>query len=269
VPTRKLLNRGGQAVALLTAGVVGGGAAFAVASVPDGTGQIHACVNVTTSGGELVPSQGGATPDVTIIDPSAGQKCIPPDGTIANQTTLSWDVTGPQGPQGFPGAAGAPGSQGAAGAPGRQGATGNGTTDTFTIAPPLLTNRTRPVGRVTLGSGGGALSIAILSVEQPSNTAAKSGGPLPSEITIIKAVDKSSASLFKDAHSGRHIPTVTIDLLRSIGKNPVKYLEAKLGGVTISSIQAQDSSGRSPVPLEAVHLNYGSIHWTYTQQKRT
>jgi hypothetical protein len=261
--TGKLLMRGWRVAVVLMIGVAGGGAAFAVASVPDGSGQIHACVNVTTSGGKLVPNQGGPTPDVTIIDPDAGQKCIPPDGTMTNQTTLSWDVSGPQGPQG------PQGLPGVAGTPGTQGTPGTGTTNTFTTAPPTLTKRTRPVGLVTLGSGSGAMNFPILSVEQPPNTAAKGAGPLSGEITIIKTTDKSSARLYKASHNGTQIPKVTIELTRPTGKSPLVYLEAKLGGVTISSIEAQNSSGHSPVPLEAVNLTYATIHWTYTQAKPT
>ena len=67
---------------LVAAGVVAvvtGGVAWA--TIPDGSGQIHACYK--TSSGEL-----------RVVDPSAGGTCKP------SETALAWSQTGPPGPAG-------------------------------------------------------------------------------------------------------------------------------------------------------------------------
>jgi hypothetical protein len=87
---------GAVAVAAAAAGI-------AVASIPDGVGNIHACAKL--GGGEL-----------RAIDPGAGDACR------TNEVTLQWNVipphgpTGPQGPQGPAGPQGPKGPQGASGA---------------------------------------------------------------------------------------------------------------------------------------------------------
>lgn len=84
------------AVAAVAAGV-------AVASIPDGTGNIHACAKL--DGGEI-----------RVVDPGADDACK------TNEATLQWNVipphgpTGPQGPQGPAGQQGPQGAQGASGA---------------------------------------------------------------------------------------------------------------------------------------------------------
>jgi hypothetical protein len=69
-------------------------AGVAVASIPDSQGVIHGCY--VTSGGRL-----------RVIDSGKGQKCRPAE------TSLNWNITGPQGkpgPQGQPGLQGPPGA---------------------------------------------------------------------------------------------------------------------------------------------------------------
>jgi hypothetical protein len=65
---------------------VSGGVAWA--TIPDGSGQIHACYK-SSSG------------DLRVIDPSAGGACKP------SETALMWSQTGPAGTPGTPGAPGA------------------------------------------------------------------------------------------------------------------------------------------------------------------
>jgi hypothetical protein len=86
-------------MALAVAGVVAGGIAFA--TIPDGSGVIHACY--TKSGGSLRVIDSSVT--------SCGQ----------NETALTWNNVGPRGPQGLPGPQG---PVGPAGPQGPEGATG-------------------------------------------------------------------------------------------------------------------------------------------------
>jgi type VI secretion system Hcp family effector len=248
---------------VLAAAALGGGAAMAVASVPDSNGVIHACVDVTTtSGGATVPKQGA--PNLTIIDPSAGQQCIPPDGADPNQTAISWSVTGPQGPPGVPGAQGAAGATGPAGS---AGASGSGVTNSVTIAPPLLKANVKPVGEVTIGSGEAAITFPILAADQAGVAARRTGTGKTTfhEFSFTKKLDKASPNLFKLAATGKHIPKVTIEYSKPSAAG--KYLEITLSDVLISSDQTQASAGDKASPDETITFNYGAIKWTYTQQK--
>ncbi|MFZ0040262.1 MAG: type VI secretion system tube protein Hcp [Solirubrobacteraceae bacterium] len=254
--TGNLLKQWWKAVLLVAVGAVGGGAAFAVASVPDGSGAIHACVNVSTQGGSLEPytNQGA---NVTVIDPDAGQHCLADDGTITNQTTLSWDVTGPQGPQGAPGTAGRQGATGSA---------GSGVTSTFLVTPPPITSRSKPVGQAAVGG----LNFSVLDYSQGSAstpaTAAGGGKVTVHDITITKQVDKASPSLFQACATGKHFPKVTLSLRKASGSR--SFLHVTMQDVVISSLQNESAADKASTPTESVTFNYGSIKWTYTQQKR-
>jgi hypothetical protein len=84
--------------------LIGGGAATALASIPDGSGVIHGCYQPTPKGQEA---------SLSVID-TAGNKGKCPSGS----TELDWNQTGPQGPAG---ATGLQGSQGPAGPAGPAG----------------------------------------------------------------------------------------------------------------------------------------------------
>jgi type VI protein secretion system component Hcp len=242
---------------------LGGATAVAVAAVPDGNGEIHACLDViTTTGGVTVPKPG---PNLTVIDPDAGQQCIPPDGSVPNQTEISWSETGPQGP---PGIQGATGPSGPAGPAGSTGVAGSGVINSVTIAPPRLNAHAKPVADVTLGSGSGALTFSILAAEQAGVGAGQTVAAKRTkfhDFSFTKKLDKASPNLFKLATSGKHIPSVTIEYAKRSAAG--KYLEITLSEVVISSDQTQASAEGSPA--ETIHLNYGAIKWTYTQQKPT
>lgn len=121
----------GRAALLIAVGALGGGAALAVASVPDSNGQIHVCYTVQ-SGTTNVPDliQG----NLSVIDPSDNQTCAAiksqsgvPDQEVTFDQTGIEGPTGPQGVpgvQGTPGLKGNPGLQGPIGLQGLAGATG-------------------------------------------------------------------------------------------------------------------------------------------------
>ena len=91
-----------KAVLLLAAGAVGGAAAVAVASVPDSGGVIHACVALQT--GSTLPT---TTANLRVIDGT--QKCATtslPGGPPATEGTVEWNIKGPTGAPGQPGAPG-------------------------------------------------------------------------------------------------------------------------------------------------------------------
>lgn len=77
--------KGWKAIAVAGTAVLAVGGGVAWATIPDGSGQIHACYK-TGSG------------DLRVIDPSAGGACKP------SETALAWSQTGPPGAPGADGA---------------------------------------------------------------------------------------------------------------------------------------------------------------------
>lgn len=116
--------------------------------------------------------------------------------------------------------------------------------------------------------------IEVLSYSQPSGAVApeaekKGAGHQPSDILITKQVDASSPILQKFCSSGKHIPKVTLEIMRAQAAKPKT---AEMSDVVISKISpvvsAHDkATGGKSVPTESVSFNYGTIKWTYTQQK--
>lgn len=120
--------------------------------------------------------------------------------------------------------------------------------------------------------------IEVLSfnhgVHQPSSATASSAGGGTTEranfedFTIVHHIDKASAKLFENSASGKHHPTVTLELCRA-GGDKLKYLEIKMEEVVISGVQVGGASKAGDAfPTETVTFNFGAIKTTYTQQKR-
>jgi type VI secretion system Hcp family effector len=262
------IGKFGRAGLLVAAGAVGGGAAFAVASVPDANNVIHACYpTLTNRQGTVVPDTSAA--NLTVIDPSAGQTCA----TVAGQQTdlpLSWNVTGPSGSTGPAGPVGPSGATGAAGSDGKSVTIPAGNTLTLPgggvvrvgnlagTALPLPVHLTpRGVGTVTLGSGHGAVTFTIDGLTE--QTTAASGGQSSgagagkvtfNPFTITRKVDKSSPTLQQWCVTGKHIPTATITV--RLAKGALTY---KLSNVIISSYQLA-TTGAGNQPVESLSLSY-------------
>jgi hypothetical protein len=83
-------------VAAAAVAIAGLGAGIAYASIPDGSGVIHACY-------QSPPPTHGA--NLQVIDTGAGGSCS------GGMTALTWNQTGPQGPTGATGATGPAGPQ--------------------------------------------------------------------------------------------------------------------------------------------------------------
>jgi len=86
--TTRVMITGAAAIAVVA---LLSGAGFAAASIPDPSGVIHACY-------QSPPPQHGA--NLQVIDTAAGGNCS------GGQHQVTWNQTGPQGPQGEPGTAG-------------------------------------------------------------------------------------------------------------------------------------------------------------------
>jgi type VI secretion system (T6SS) effector Hcp len=234
------IGRPWRAVLLLAVGAAGGGAAFAVASVPDGNGVIHACVlsNATTT-----------NPNVRIIDPSAGETCAGPVGTPSG-VAISWNTAGPQG------------LQGPTGPPGRSVTIAGGNTLTIsggqvitvgkspgiTLAQPRFSNKN--VAKITFTGGvTGSSDILGFSFAQ-GGSAAKAKAH---DVQFTKHLDKSSPKLFLACANGTHIKQVTIE----IGKNG-KQVTYNLTDVLIAT--AQTGGGHGNQLTESFTLNYNKLN---------
>ena len=102
-----------------------------------------------------------------------------------------------------------------------------------------------------------------------SGTASSAGGASAeradfSDFRFTKLMDKSSPQLALACAKGMHFDTVSVELCRA-GNEKQKFMEIKLADCLISSI-AMNAGG--DFPSETIHLNYGRIQWTYTQQNR-
>jgi type VI secretion system Hcp family effector len=253
-------GRGGRAALLLAAGAAGGGAAIAVASVPDSSGVIHACLQLTRNAvGQTVPDQ--SAPNLTVIDTDAGQRCVPPDPPVPNQTELTWNVAGQPGP---------PGTNGTNGAAGPQGAPGTG--NTYTITLPPITGNSSSFGEVTLvPDRGSKLTFPILGLSTLGKTTsgtgsgAGAGKVTHAPFTITKLIDSASPKLYFASSNGTHYKNATITVKKS-GK---PYLKYTLNNVLVSSIQQGPQGGGGSRPKESVTLVYGSIKIQYTPQTHT
>jgi type VI secretion system secreted protein Hcp len=110
------------------------------------------------------------------------------------------------------------------------------------------------------------------SISQPASaTAASAGGGTTarsqhSDYSITKYVDLASPKLYEMCSSGKHIKDITIEMLRASGDKRVKYMVVKMEQVVISHVAPV---GGADFPTESISFNYGTIKWTYTQQKRT
>jgi type VI protein secretion system component Hcp len=262
-----LTGRFGRAVLLLAVGAVAGAAAAAIAAVPGSDGAIHACYQVEQDG--TTPVTGG--PNVRIIDPSAGQSCNPAGAPAAPEHALSWNVTGPPGPEGATGSPGAQGTTGPQGAGGPAGAAvsidgqaftlGDGKTLTASSSPvpPLEAAPGGPkVATMTLGNGGGATTSGVLAWQLVGGPGAAARG-----IQIVKRLDKASPTLFKACVNGKHFQKVVITVRKaSAGGGPQSIV---LTGATVESYRPYDHTvkGGSGIVEEHVSFAYKKIKFTY------
>jgi type VI secretion system secreted protein Hcp len=110
------------------------------------------------------------------------------------------------------------------------------------------------------------------SITQPASASANSAGGATTgrcqhqDYSITKFVDLASPKLYELACSGKHIKSVNIEMLRSSGDKRVKYMVVAMEQVVISHVAP---AGGQEFPSESISFNYGTIKWTYTQQKRT
>jgi hypothetical protein len=248
-------------------GIAGGGAAFAVASVPDSNGVIHACVITDDSGFPV------NTANLRVIDPGSGQTCdttASPTGRPGTEENLTWNQAGPRG------------ATGQQGLPGRVITIASGHTLTIggrvvtvggspglTIKPPSGGGG-KPVGTLTLKTGSGTpvmFEIKSFSFGSPTTSTGGTGGGgtgkvAVHEIVITKSFDKASPKLAKYCIHGVHIKEAILTMRKAGGTSsqPQVYLQYTLTNTLISSFQ---SSGGGDRPTESLSLNFNQLAVKY------
>jgi type VI secretion system secreted protein Hcp len=116
--------------------------------------------------------------------------------------------------------------------------------------------------------------IEILSyshgVQQESSGSASTAGGRGSQrcdhedFTIVHTLDKASPKLALFCCSGKHIPSIIMEICRATGDKQ-KYMEYKLTDAMVSGVRPAGSSKENePIPLEQVSFSYGKIEWIYT-----
>jgi Type VI secretion system effector, Hcp len=246
------------------------GGAVAFAAVPGNEGVINACYEVQQNG--TTPLAGA--PNVRIIDPSAGQTCNPAGGAGPTEHALSWNVSGPPGPEG---AAGSPGAQGATGPQGASGPAGSTVSiggQTFTLGdgktlsapasliPPLqAAPGGPPVATMSFGSGGGATSSDVLAWQLVGGAGAGARG-----IQIVKRVDKSSPILQIACVSGKHFPRAVLHVRSTPAAGGPQTIILTNARVDSYATDKGKGKGGKETATETVSLSYGSIKVEYQSQ---
>jgi type VI secretion system secreted protein Hcp len=93
---------------------------------------------------------------------------------------------------------------------------------------------------------------------------AAEAGVKSGEIVVTKKIDSSSPILSRFCSGGKHIPKVTLDVVRPGAESKT----AEISDAVISKVSAAAApDDKASAPTESVSLNYGKIQWTYTQQK--
>ncbi|HUO73591.1 MAG TPA: type VI secretion system tube protein Hcp [Solirubrobacteraceae bacterium] len=255
-----------KAVLLLAAGAAGGGAAYAVASVPDGNGVIHACVELES--GSTLPVTTAA--NLRIIDPAANQHCntVNAVGGPPPEASVDWNQAGPQG---------ATGATGPTGPTGPTNTIAGGNTFTIsggqvitvgggngvTIQSPTVSSHGPALGHVSI-TGKPTLDFDIRGVSLETHAASSGGGKASiHDLTLTKFVDASSPKLALACANGTHFSKVTITLSKS-GKTYLTYI---LTNALVAADQLINSSGGQAVPVEQLTFNFTKIQIQYAKQK--
>lgn len=84
------------------------------------------------------------------------------------------------------------------------------------------------------------------------------------DFSIVKVLDLASPNLFKYCASGKHIPSVVMELV-SASENPHTYMKYTLSDVVVSSVRPGGSSnGEGTRPLEEISFRYAKLEQEYT-----
>jgi type VI secretion system secreted protein Hcp len=254
--------------AIPTAAALGAGAAVAVGSIPGSNGTITGCYagpDGTEVSGLQEPPGALRVIDPSLSDPAGGSN--PAAACQRDETQITWNQSGPPGPQGdtgpqgIQGPAGATGGQGSAGAPGTPliGGTSFGLTNNAGLTFLKLDGVTGPA---TDKAHKGAINVESFSIGAQSNIGSSSSGAGAGKttfqsFTITKTLDKASPTLFEGAAEHKLYKEATLEFARKAGGKEQDYLEFKFDNVVIQKLQ--DGATGGGVPQEEVTFNYQKV----------
>ncbi len=250
------IARNTRTAALVAIGALGGGAGFAVASVPDGSGAIHACVMV--SNGTTIPLSNGVA-NIRIVDPSQGQSCATGGGeSTSSEVPLTFNATGPAGPAGPAGSAGSAGPGGANGSPGPAGSSTS--TGVATSGPRELFITLRPAS----GPNVGPIEINHVAFEATNsvNIGSASSGAGAGKVKfgaleLHKTIDATSPVLFKALAAGQHYPQATV-FVRGVAAGAAQSAtrEYRMSQVFVTRLAQDTTTERAD---ETIQLDFGAV----------
>ncbi|HEX7808645.1 MAG TPA: type VI secretion system tube protein Hcp [Thermoanaerobaculia bacterium] len=87
-------------------------------------------------------------------------------------------------------------------------------------------------------------------------------------LNFTKYIDPASTVALKSLWGGNQVATATLTCYRADGATdnaPVKYLEVAMTNVIIANYSI--SGGEGDLPIENIALNYGTVQYTYVDQK--
>ena len=114
--------------------------------------------------------------------------------------------------------------------------------------------------------------IDILSFEfsmhKPSTVTGSSrrrGDIVLEDIILTKYVDKSTPKLMEKTALRTVIPTVEIDVVKTVSDARVSFYHYTLENVLVTSYKSQGHTLEDPCPWDTLTLNYEEITVTYTE----
>jgi type VI secretion system secreted protein Hcp len=270
---RKWRARRALRVALPTVAALGAGAAVAVATIPAGDGTITGCYLLTPGVGPIGDRYNEPYGALRVIDPSL--PAAPAGGPDQareceeGERQITWNQSGPSGPQGpmgTPGTAGPPGATGPPGSP-LIGETSFGLTNAGATFLKLEGIK----GESTEQGHKGEIDLDSFSLGANAGTGAFGGGGGAGKATIqsfkiTKKLDKASPLLFQAAGSGRTIKEATVSFAKKSKGKSATYLEFKFTNVFVSSIADGTLSGKA-LPTEQVTFNFQRVAETLVGAK--
>jgi len=103
-------------------------------------------------------------------------------------------------------------------------------------------------GSMHLGGGGGSGKVSI------------------GNLSLSKALDKSSPNLMMACSSGKHYPEATLTVRKAGGSSPVEYMIITLKEVMVASYNT-DAGSSDETLKENIALNFAKVEVSYQPQK--
>lgn len=88
-----------------------------------------------------------------------------------------------------------------------------------------------------------------------------------SDLHFMKAMDKSSPSLYKASATGQHIKKATLAIRKASGDKPLEFITIDMEEILVTSVQTSGAGGDNNMITESVSLNFAKVKYKYIEQK--